>query len=277
MLFHFGQVMRSTSYYPKDVSLFLFLIPVINLINYYLTYPQIVFNSYFVLTFIIDTLQGYAAWLGIREVIIWLDKTVIYKERMLPRIVLQIILTLLVGLLIIIGLTELVNFLASKKPVPLVFYTHHIFIFAIWILVINGIYIGWYFFQSWQKVVQEQNHAENVESKTSGFFVKSGKQNLLIPFPVILCIWVDGNYTLLYTNELRKYFVDLSLDKLEEQIPTDFFRLNRKFIGHRQVIQGYQRLENGKLEVLIQEIPGLPSQITVSRTKAPDFKRWFKA
>ncbi len=274
MFFHFRQRMLSTNY-PKDVLLFLFLIPVINSINYYLTYPQIDFNGYFVLTFTIDTLQGYAAWFGIREVIVWLDKKTPYQERIVGRIVLQLLLTLLVGLLIIIGLTILVNSLASKKPVPLFFYTHNLFIFAIWILVVNGIYIGWYFFKSWQKAVQQQNQAENVESKTSGFFVKSGKQNLLIPFSAILYIWVDGNYTLLYTDELRKYFVDFSLDKLEEQMPADFFRLNRKFIAHRQAIQGYQRLENGKLEVLFQGLPGLPPKLTVSRTKAPDFKRWF--
>lgn len=276
MIFYFSQRMRKTNY-SKDVVLFLCLIPLINLINYYLTYPEIAFNGYFLLTFTIDTLQGYAAWLGIREVIVWLDKKTPFQERIVGRMVLQLLLTQLIGLLIIIGLTELVNFLASKKPVPLVFYTRHLFIFAIWILVINGIYIGWYFFQSWQKVVQQQNQAEFTKGKANGLFVKSGKQNLLVPFPEILCIWVEGNYTLLYTDELRKYFVDLSLDKLEDQMPTDFFRLNRKFVGHRQVIQGYQPLENGKLEVLIQEIPGLSTQITVSRTKAPDFKRWFKA
>lgn len=266
-----------SSNYPKDFILFLTLIPVINLINYFLTYSQVQLNGYFVLTFSIDTLQGYIAWTGIRGVIILLDKRMPYTGHILSRILVQILLTLLVGLLIIAGLTELVNFLAGEKPVPLVFYTHHLLIFAIWILVVNGIYMVWYFFQSWQQALKQQSTTVLSEEQPTGLFVKSGKQNLLIPFPAILYIWVDGHYTLLYSDEPRKYFVDLSLDKVEEQVSTvDFFRLNRQYIVHRKAIQGYERLENGKLQVLLEALPGIPTELAVSRTKAPDFKRWFK-
>ena len=53
----------------RDVPLFLVLIPCINALNYYLTYSHIAFNWHTVLTFTIDTLQGYAAWLAIRAII----------------------------------------------------------------------------------------------------------------------------------------------------------------------------------------------------------------
>lgn len=269
--------MRST-HYPRDIRFFLLLIPAINLINYYLTYPHIKLDAYFALTFSIDTLQGYAAWAGIRAVIVWLDQKMPYSGRIVSRILLQILLTILVGLIIIIALTELVNALARSEPVPLVFYTRNLFIFAIWILVINGIYIGWYLFRSWQQAIQTQNSpVETTEDKTPGLFVKAGKQSLLIPFSAVLYIWVEGHYTLLYAEDLRKYFVDLSLDKVAEQLPeTDFFRVNRQCIIHRQTIQGYQRLENGKLQVLVQTLPSVPAELVISRTKAPEFKRWFK-
>lgn len=269
--------MQST-HYPRDVRFFLLLIPAINVINYYLTYPQIKFDFFFALTFTIDTMQGYAAWAGIRGVIIWLDQKMPYGGRIISRVLLQILLTNVVGLLIIVALTELVNFFARSEPVPLVFYTRNLFIFAIWILVINGIYIGWYLFRSWQEAMQTQNNtSEEVDDKTIGLLVKSGKQSLLIPFSSILYIWVDGHYTLLYTEDQRKYFVDLSLDKVEEHLPAeDFFRVNRQYIIHRQAIQGYQRLENGKLQILVKPLPDLPAELTMSRTKAPEFKRWFK-
>lgn len=269
--------MQST-HYPRDVRFFLLLIPAINVINYYLTYPQIKFDFFFALTFTIDTMQGYAAWAGIRGVIVWLDQKMPYGGRFISRVLLQILLTNVVGLLIIVALTELVNFLARSEPVPLVFYTRNLFIFAIWILVINGIYIAWYLFRSWQEAIQAQSNGEEIsEDKSIGIFVKSGKQNLLIPFSTVLCIWVDGHYTLLYVQELRKYFVDMSLDKVAEQLPTnDFFRVNRQWIIHRQAILGYRRLENGKLQILVKPLSDLPAELTMSRTKAPEFKRWFK-
>ena len=56
-----------------------------------------------------------------------------------------------------------------------------------------------------------------------------------------------------------------------------FFRLNRKCIIHRDWIQGYKKDVNGKLIVDVKpEIP-LEGEQVVSRTTAPEFKRWLEA
>ena len=46
----------------RDIIFFIIAIPIINAFNYYLTYTKISFNSHTLLTFLIDTVEGYAAW-----------------------------------------------------------------------------------------------------------------------------------------------------------------------------------------------------------------------
>src|SRR3954467_13559243 len=89
----------------NDILFFLVLIPFINALNYYLTYTNIPFNSHTLLTFLIDTFDGYVAWWGLRSVVIYLDKRLPYEVNPLKRILIQLLFTSIVGLLIIIALT----------------------------------------------------------------------------------------------------------------------------------------------------------------------------
>lgn len=258
----------------NDVRLFLWLIPLINVINYYLTYTS--YGPFWRLaaTFVIDTIMGYIAWLLVRLVIKWLDKKVPYSGNPLKRITIQLVLTLLAGLLSIILLTELVNWLAGSGPVPKSFYTTDIFIIAIWFFVVNGIYTGLHYFQQLQ--ASEQSRKKEAEIKTGGFKVSTPKKDLLFPFEELEGFYIDGDYCVVVTVERKKYFVDSSLDKVEKTLPAVFFfRLNRQYIVHRQLVTGYEKAENGKINVLLKNSEYLPQSVPVSRTKAPGFKLWF--
>jgi hypothetical protein len=118
-------------YYP-DVTLFLVLIPFISAFNYYLTYSNIQLNGFLLLTFTIDTVQGYCAWWGVRTFILFLDKKLPYEKGLGRRIFIQLFSTLIIGLFIISILTELVSLIAKGKPAPLHFYTKDLFIISIW-------------------------------------------------------------------------------------------------------------------------------------------------
>lgn len=265
-------ITRHTKY--KDVKLFLWLIPFINIINYYLTYNGLIPFWRLCATFTIDTVQGYVAWLIVRSIIIWLDRKVSYAANPLKRIVIQLVLTLLAGMGAIIILTEFVNWLATSETVPSSFYTADIFIISIWFFVVNGIYIGLYYYNQWQQA--EEKIKEERKIKTEGFKVSSLKKNLLLSFEEIGGFYVDGDYSVVVTTERKKYFVDFSLDKVEKTLPaSSFFRLNRQYIVHRQVVTGYEKGENGKLNVLLKNTDHLPQTIPVSRTKAAGFKSWF--
>jgi DNA-binding LytR/AlgR family response regulator len=263
---------NSTNY--KDVKLFLWLIPCINAVNYYLTYDNINFSWRLLVTFTIDTMQGYIAWLIARAIIRWLDRKISYESSPVKRIGIQIILTLFAGLASIIILTEFVNWLAKSKPVPASFYKEDIFIISIWFFVVNGIYIGLHYYQQWQQA--EEKIKEEQKIKAGGFKISTSKGDLIFPFEAITGFFVNGDYSVAVTIEQKKYFLDFSLDKVEKTLPAAyFFRLNRQFIIHRQVITGFEKAENGKINVLIKEANHLPRSIPVSRTKAPGFKMWF--
>jgi DNA-binding LytR/AlgR family response regulator len=261
------------SIYHPDIRIFLVAIPLISAFNYYLTYTHIQLNGFLLLTFTIDTLQGYLAWWAVRNVILKLDVKLPYTSGLLKRLGIQLILTTLAGIGIIILLTEMVSWIARGKSAHISFYSMDIFIIFIWFLVINGVYTGIYFYRQWQ--LAESDKKMKLPT-AEGIAVKSGTANLLVKWNDILYCFVEGEYVKLVTTAGKSYFTDLSLNRLEEKLPaTDFFRLNRQCILHRQAISGFKRIENGKLDVQLQNPSNFPLELTISRTKAVAFKGWF--
>jgi DNA-binding LytR/AlgR family response regulator len=259
----------------QDIIFFLILIPFINALNYYLTYSNIHFNSHTLITFVIDTLEGYAAWWGLRSVVIYLDKKMPYASDPLKRILVQLVFTSAIGILIIIILTEVVNSIAKNSPVPSGFFEYDIFIFLIWFFVLNGIYVGLHYYHSMKET--ERLRLEEKKIRSEGFTVKDGRQNFIISFDAIIGFFVDGDYTVLVTIETKKYLLDRSLDKIGQLLPTElFFRLNRQYTVHRNAVKGFVKAENGKLNVQLSASSYFPEHIQVSRTKAPEFKNWFQ-
>jgi DNA-binding LytR/AlgR family response regulator len=268
--------MKITSFskmYHPDIRIFLLAIPLISAFNYYLTYSNIQLNGFLLLTFTIDTVQGYLAWWAVRGIIIRLDSSIPYTTGLLRRMGIQVFLTLFTGMGIIIALTEGVSWIARGKPAHISFYSMDVFIISIWFLVINGVYTGIYFYRQWQRAESER---KNAAPPTGGIHVKTGNTTLLVSYDEMACFYVDGEYVKLITTSAKSYFLDQSLNKLEEKLPaTLFFRLNRQCILHRQAISGFKRIENGKLEVQLQNPGNLPLELTISRTKAVAFKGWF--
>ncbi len=259
----------------NDALLFLVLIPVINTINYHLTYSRIRWDWYTYTTYAIDTASGFIAWWIIRRTILWMDNWLPYLEAPAKRIGLQILFTNLFAQGFIILQTEVVNALFGDGPLPTKFYTYNLFIFFIWILVINGIYIGMYFYDQWR--ITTSLRAKDKALRERGFEVQLGKSVTTLEFEDILGFYVEEGVTYLRTKEFRNYVLDGSLNKIMPRLPEEsFFRINRKFIVHRDLIKGYQREENGKLKAELQKDSGFPGHLTVSRLTAPDFKKWFR-
>lgn len=261
--------------YHPDVIIFLILIPLISAFNYYLTYSDIRFNGFLLLTFSIDTAQGYAAWWVVRTYIIYLDKRMPFEEHTIRRIVRQLVGTMAIGLAVISLLTELVSWIAKGKPAPLNFYSVDLFIISIWFFVVNGIYIGLHYYNQSQRLEAIRNEENRIKSE--GLVVRQGKQDLRINVEDLVGLYVDGVYVVASDRNARKYYLDLSLDKVERKLPaTLFFRLNRQYIIHRQMVSGFKRVENKKIQVLLNHHELFPNEVTVSRTKAAAFKAWFR-
>jgi DNA-binding LytR/AlgR family response regulator len=262
--------------YHPDVALFLVLIPFIAAFNYYLTYTHIRLNGFLVLTFTLDTLQGYAAWYAVRTLIQFYDRKVPYERGASKRIVLQLVTTMIVGLVVISLSTELVSWIAKGRQAPLKFYTIDLFIISIWFFVINGIYIGLHYYNLWL-AFETRRHQEN-RAKTDGIMVRQGKHDIKLLYESLDGFYIDGAYAVACRGD-KKYFLDpsQSLDKIEKSLPWGlFFRLNRQYILSRPMISGYKRLENGKLLIMPVKSDFFPPEIPMSRTKAPAFKAWFR-
>lgn len=261
--------------YHPDIQIFLVLIPFISAFNYYLTYSNIQLNWFLALTFSIDTVQGYLAWIGVRYLILYLDNKMPYNEGPGKRILVQLISTTILGLLIISLLTEAVSLIARGEAAPMNFYTIDLFIISIWFLVVNDVYIGIHYYRKWQQLESRQREQKRIN--TEGIIATAGKKDIQLRFDELLGFYVDGNYTTACNIDGKKYYLDQSLNKLEETLPVaHFFRLNRQFIVNRSLISGFRRKENGKIAVMLRHTELLPSEITVSRLKAPSFKKWFR-
>jgi hypothetical protein len=259
----------------RDVKFFLIFIAFVSAFNYYLTYTKIKFDWFLVLTYTIDTVQGWLAWWAVRSIIIYLDKKIPYGDRPLKRILVQLIFTTFTGMMIIILLTELVSWIARGRPAVPSFYFFDIFIIVIWFFVINGIYIGMHYYNEWKE--SEHRRQEEKKVRAGGIAVKSGKQNLLIPFHEVTGFYTQDGYTVLLNRQEKKFFPDQSLDKIEKTLPEEwFFRLNRQYILHRDCISGFKRLQDGKIEVLLIPTENLPGNVQVSRLRAGAFKKWFQ-
>jgi DNA-binding LytR/AlgR family response regulator len=104
-----------------------------------------------------------------------------------------------------------------------------------------------------------------------------GKKEVVVPFTEIRCFYSEEKETFLLTSHNKTYLVDLSLDKLEEQLPDmHFFRANRKFIITSSLVTTVQTEAYGKLSVELKEAPKLPESISISREKAAAFRQWMK-
>jgi hypothetical protein len=254
---------------------FLIAIAFISAFNYYLTYNHIRFNRLLILTYSIDTIEGWLAWWAVRSIIIYLDVKMPYKENPQKRIIVQVLLTSAAGLAVIIILTELVSWIAKGRPAILNFYTYDIFIISIWFLVLNGIYIGMHYYYEWQE--SEKRRAEEKKLRLTGFTVKQGNQLLLVDFSDILGFYSDAGYTYLLTWQEKKYITDRSLDKTEDMLPEElFFRLNRQFLLHRTALTGFKTTGNGKLDIQVKSTGNIPPVVSVSRTRAVQFRKWFR-
>jgi hypothetical protein len=115
--------MKESKRYASEIKLFLLLIPLINAFNYYLTYNNISLSWRTLLTFSIDTIEGYAAWAAVHFVILYLDQRIAFPENVLKRLVVQIITTLFIGMFIIIALTVIIHYAFTDRPMPISFFS----------------------------------------------------------------------------------------------------------------------------------------------------------
>lgn len=106
-------------------------------------------------------------------------------------------------------------------------------------------------------------------------FLISGEDKLFtLQVDDIAYFYSENKITFVVTHQNKEYIIDLSLDKLCEQLDPDrFFRTNRQTVVSVQAIQKIESYFLGK--VVVKVIPPFKDKIIVSREKISAFKLWL--
>ena len=104
--------------------------------------------------------------------------------------------------------------------------------------------------------------------------VKLGDHIKSITSDQISIFFADGRDVYLFTDQLRKFIIDYTLESLDEILdPKIFYRVNRSYIVNISAIQDVVVISNSRLKNS-PHIKWEP-QIIVSREKVGSFKEWF--
>jgi len=89
----------------------------------------------------------------------------------------------------------------------------------------------------------------------------------------IAWFYTENRVTTAVTFQGKEHIVDLTIEKLEEELdPDQFFRTNRSTIVHIDAIRKFENHFGGKL--ILRLIHPFEEPITISRLKAAEFKEW---
>lgn len=116
----------------------------------------------------------------------------------------------------------------------------------------------------------------NTEEKEykSRFLVKSGEKLFSISVDEVYYLFSEGKVTFLLTRDEKKYYVNYSLNELEELLdPKYFFRINRQAILHFHSIEVVHRYFKGRLK--IELCFPTEEEIIVSNRRTTEFQQWL--
>ncbi len=103
-----------------------------------------------------------------------------------------------------------------------------------------------------------------------------GETYLTIDVQDIAYLYSENRITRIMRTDGKVFPIDPTLDEVEQELdPTDFFRLSRQYIARMSSIQQVAKYFNGKLKIDLSPKP--PEEVTVSRDKAEQFRRWLDA
>lgn len=107
------------------------------------------------------------------------------------------------------------------------------------------------------------------------FAVHIGRSVTLVPVEEI-ALFTKEEIIFLTDRDDRRYITDFrSLDEVEDLVdPSKFFRANRQHLVHLPFIENYRTHDTGKLILKMRGVK--TNDLTVSKEKAPEFRKWFE-
>jgi DNA-binding LytR/AlgR family response regulator len=106
------------------------------------------------------------------------------------------------------------------------------------------------------------------------FLVKRGSDYISIKTDDIAYFYAAHKVVCMLDNRGQKFILDQSLTDIEKQIdPTQFFRVNRKYLIQLSAIKKIRSYPKSKLQLEIE--PTISEDVIVSQENAGPFKQWM--
>lgn len=242
-----------------------------------IVYPDAFLTLRFFKTLAEDTLVTTLCWYAMRSYVIWLDQVYPFQKNVAQRIILQVPAALVINCGLLLMINETIQHYYYQKPTPTVVYTHHIWVYAIWTLLQNAIYITLGLLRAFKSFETTPSDVKLPLAQPNKLAIKLGNKEFYVAFSNISYCTVTDHLTAVHTNHEETFIIEKSLDQLTALLPAqDFFRVNRQFIIHKSLVKSLEKQENGKVKLCLKEAAKLPPSVSVSRIKAPSLKKWLK-
>jgi two-component system, LytTR family, response regulator len=130
-----------------------------------------------------------------------------------------------------------------------------------------------HFASSFQQLLQwQQQPAGNGHKKR--FLVKRGTDYISIKTGDIAYFYATHKLVCMVDNKNQKYILDQSLADIEKQIdPSQFYRVNRKYLVHLGAIKKIKTYPKSKLQLEVE--PAITEDIIISQENVAAFKEWM--
>lgn len=131
-----------------------------------------------------------------------------------------------------------------------------------------------------EKPESAPDYKELLQAITSGerkyrkrFLISGATSYFKLDVDDVAWFYTENRVTTAVTFQGKEHVIDLTIEKLEEQLDPDlFFRTNRSSIVHINAIRKFENHFGGKL--ILKLIAPFNETITISRLKATEFKEW---
>lgn len=254
------------------------------------TFGRLLKDPQYYLDLGVSTLVTFLIWEFNRFFIIRFDRRYSWVDQTLPRALVQGFTCFGISGLIVLMISFLYNtYLVERHPlfnIDIVFMTD-VPMAWMFLLVMHLIYTGMWMREYHGRVVAElEEKIIEIQQEQEGgaelpinrtlrsLLVNQGKAQVPLNLSDVAYLSVAGDLCIIRNLAGQSFTIDQSLEQLEELLPkTEFFRLNRQVIAHRQAIRKVESDGSGRL--LLQLNPMFSEEVSVSRKKAGAFKEWM--
>lgn len=119
-----------------------------------------------------------------------------------------------------------------------------------------------------------QSLVEGKQRYRTRFLVRGHEEMTTLPVGEVAYFYTENRVTFAVTHAGREHILDLSLDRLAEQLdPRQFFRANRQFILNVESVTRLEPYFGGK--IIVHTRPATRERVVVSKEKVPSLKLWL--